>query len=36
MTLADLLDMVLGCWRTPAPRTLEQPIYITPYGYWPV
>ncbi len=35
MTLADLLGLLLGCWRTPAPRTLEQPLYTAP-GYWPL
>lgn len=36
MSLGDLLALLLGCWRTPAPRTLEQPIYVTPYGHLPL
>ncbi len=34
MNVLDLLGLLLGCWRTPAPRTLEQPIYTMPLGYW--
>lgn len=33
MSLGDLLELLLGCWRTNAPRTLEQPMTIAP-GAW--
>lgn len=36
MTLFDALGLLLGCLRTTAPRTLEQPLYAAPYGSWPL
>lgn len=36
MSVLDVLGLLLGCWRTTAPRTLEQPLYTAPYGSWPV
>lgn len=36
MSLLDVLGALFGCLRTTAPRTLEQPLYVAPYGSWPV
>lgn len=35
MTVLDLVGLLFACWRTPTPRTLEQPMTTAPTT-WPL